>query len=68
MIDNALYAFGRELLLLLAYEAANLTYAAAATAMVAGYRQLSGRYLGSGPVFRVGHRTPRTDHAVPLFR
>nr|AGU11833.1 GGDEF domain [uncultured organism] len=43
MAGNALYAFGRELPPLLAYEAANVTYAAAGAALVAGYRRLAGR-------------------------
>lgn len=40
MVSNTLYAFGRELPPLLAYEAANITYAAAGAALVAGYRHL----------------------------
>jgi diguanylate cyclase (GGDEF)-like protein len=42
MVCNALYAFGRELPPLLAYEAANMTYAAASAALLAGYRELAG--------------------------
>lgn len=41
IVGNTLYAFGRELPPLLAYEAANVTYAAAVAAPVAGYRQLA---------------------------
>ena len=48
MAGNTLYAFGLELPPLLAYEAANITYAASSAALVAGYRLLSGR--------RVRHR------------
>lgn len=40
---NVLYAFGRELPPLLAYEAANVVYAAASAALVAGYRILWGK-------------------------
>lgn len=40
---NLLYAFGRELPPLLAYEAANILYAGAGAALVAGYRTLAGR-------------------------
>jgi diguanylate cyclase (GGDEF)-like protein len=40
---NVLYAFGRELPPLLAYEAANVAYAGAGAALVAGYRVLAGR-------------------------
>ena len=43
MAGNALYAFGRELPPLLAYEAANTVYAAAGAALVAGYRRLTER-------------------------
>jgi len=42
MVGNTLYAFGRELPPLLAYEGANVTYAAASAALVAGYRNLAG--------------------------
>jgi diguanylate cyclase (GGDEF)-like protein len=42
MAGNILYAFGRELPPVLAYEAANVTYAAATAALVAGYRILAG--------------------------
>jgi diguanylate cyclase (GGDEF)-like protein len=40
---NLLYAFGRELPHLLAYEIANLLYAGSGAALVAGYRELAGR-------------------------
>ena len=43
MAGNVLYAFGRELPPLLAYEAANVAYAGAGAALVAGYRVLAGR-------------------------
>jgi diguanylate cyclase (GGDEF)-like protein len=39
---NTLYAFGRELPPLLAYEGANVAYAAASAALVAGFRNLAG--------------------------
>ncbi len=39
---NVLYAFGRELPPLLAYEAANVVYAASGAALLAGYRILWG--------------------------
>jgi diguanylate cyclase (GGDEF)-like protein len=39
---NTLYAFGRELPPLLAYEGANVAYAAATAALVAGFRNLAG--------------------------
>jgi len=42
MVGNALYAFGRELPPLLAYEGANVTYAVASAALVVGYRKLAG--------------------------
>jgi diguanylate cyclase (GGDEF)-like protein len=42
VVCNVLYAFGRELPPLLAYEAANVTYAAASAALLAGYRELAG--------------------------
>lgn len=42
MVCNVLYAFGRELPPLLAYEAANVTYAAATAALLAGFRHLNG--------------------------
>ena len=42
MVGNVLYAFGRELPPLLAYEVANVTYAAASAALLAGYRELAG--------------------------
>jgi len=42
MVGNTLYAFGRELPPLLAYEGANATYAAATAVLVAGYRNLAG--------------------------
>lgn len=48
MVGNALYAFGRELPPLLAYEAANITYAASTAALVAGYRHLGGRRMRRG--------------------
>ncbi len=41
MVCNVLYAFGRELPPLLAYEAANITYAAASAVLLAGYRELA---------------------------
>lgn len=40
---NLLYAFGRELPHLLAYEVANLVYTGAGAALVSGYRVLAGR-------------------------
>lgn len=43
LVGNLLYAFGRELPLLLAYEVANMTYAGAGAALAAGYRQLASR-------------------------
>lgn len=43
IVGNVLYAFGRELPPLLAYEAANVFYAGAGAALVAGYRILAGR-------------------------
>ncbi|MEH6438111.1 GGDEF domain-containing protein [Massilia sp. DD77] len=46
MAGNVLYAFGRELPPVLAYEGANLAYAAAGAALVAGYRQLTGHEAG----------------------
>lgn len=46
MVGNVLYAFGRELPPVLAYEGANVSYAAASAALVAGYRQLSGCEAG----------------------
>lgn len=45
MVANTLYAFGRELPPLLAYEAANVTYSAASAALLAGYYQLSNMRL-----------------------
>jgi diguanylate cyclase (GGDEF)-like protein len=42
LIGNLLYAFGRELPPLLAYEVANMVYAGAGAALAVGYRQLSG--------------------------
>lgn len=58
MVCNVLYAFGRELPPLLAYEAANVTYAAATAALLAGFRHLNGlpRRLGNlaGGVAGVG--------------
>ena len=42
MAGHVLYAFGRELPPLLAYEAANIAYAASSAALVAGYHQLGG--------------------------
>ena len=42
MVGHVLYAFGRELPPLLAYEAANIAYAASSAALVAGYHQLGG--------------------------
>ncbi|WP_020653471.1 GGDEF domain-containing protein [Massilia niastensis] len=50
MAGNALYAFGRELPPLLAYEAANVTYAGAGAALVAGYRRLAGQPAGAWPL------------------
>jgi len=41
MVGSTLYAFGRELPPLLAYEAANVTYAAASAALVGAYRHLA---------------------------
>ena len=46
MVGNVLYAFGRELPPVLAYEGANVAYAAASAALMAGYRQLAGRDPG----------------------
>lgn len=43
LVGNLLYAFGRELPPLLAYEVANMAYAGAGAALAAGYRQLAGR-------------------------
>lgn len=43
MVCNVLYAFGRDLPAVVAYEFANLTYAAASAALLAGYRQFGGR-------------------------
>jgi diguanylate cyclase (GGDEF)-like protein len=43
MTGNVLYAFGRELPPLLAYEAANVAYTGAGAALVSGYRVLAGR-------------------------
>ncbi|HEY5801806.1 MAG TPA: GGDEF domain-containing protein, partial [Burkholderiaceae bacterium] len=40
MVGNALYAFGRELPPVLAFEAANGVYAAATAALLVGYRNL----------------------------
>jgi diguanylate cyclase (GGDEF)-like protein len=45
MVGNVLYAFGRELPPWLAYEAANIAYAAAGAALAAGYRHLGGRRM-----------------------
>jgi len=42
LVGNLLYAFGRELPPLLAYEAANMAYAGAGAALATGYRQLAG--------------------------
>ena len=42
LAGNLLYAFGRELPPLLAYEVANMAYAGAGAALAAGYRQLAG--------------------------
>lgn len=42
LVGNLLYAFGRELPPLLAYEVANMAYAGAGAALAAGYRQLAG--------------------------
>jgi diguanylate cyclase (GGDEF)-like protein len=42
MVSHTLYAFGRELPPLLAFEAANILYAASSAALVAGYRQMAG--------------------------
>ena len=41
LVGNLLYAFGRELPPLLAYEAANMAYAGAGAALATGYRQLA---------------------------
>lgn len=43
LAGNLLYAYGRELPPLLAYEVANMTYAGAGAALAAGYRQLAAR-------------------------
>jgi len=43
LAGNLLYAYGRELSPLLAYEVANMTYAGAGAALAVGYRQLAGR-------------------------
>lgn len=48
MVSHTLYAFGRELPPLLAYEAANVVYAASSAALVAGYRTLAGRRMHQG--------------------
>jgi diguanylate cyclase (GGDEF)-like protein len=48
MVSHTLYAFGRELPPLLAYEAANIVYAASSAALVAGYRNLAGRRMHQG--------------------
>ena len=42
LVGNLLYAFGRELPPLLAYEVANMAYAGAGAALAASYRQLAG--------------------------
>jgi len=42
LVGNLLYAYGRELPPLLAYEVANMAYAGAGAALAAGYRQLAG--------------------------
>jgi diguanylate cyclase (GGDEF)-like protein len=42
MASHTLYAFGRELPPLLAYEGANIVYAASSAALLAGYRNLAG--------------------------
>lgn len=42
LVGNLLYAYGRELPPLLAYEVANMAYAGAGAALAAGYRQLGG--------------------------
>ena len=49
MVCNVLYAFGRELPPLLAYEAANITYAAASAALLAGYRELASMPMRTTP-------------------
>jgi diguanylate cyclase (GGDEF)-like protein len=45
MVSNTLYAFGRELPPLLAYEFANVTYSAASAALLAGFYQMGGMRL-----------------------
>ena len=47
LVSNLLYAFGRELPPLIAYEVANMAYAGAGAALAAGYRQLAGREAGA---------------------
>lgn len=50
LVGNLLYAFGRELPPLLAYEVANMAYAGAGAALAAGYRQLAGLPARLGPL------------------
>lgn len=50
LVGNLLYAFGRELPPLLAYEVANMAYAGAGAALAAGYRQLAGLPPRIGPL------------------
>lgn len=50
LVGNLLYAFGRELPPLLAYEVANMAYAGAGAALAAGYRQLTGLPPRIGPL------------------
>lgn len=50
VLGNLLYAFGRELPPLLAYEAANMVYAGAGAALASGYRQLAARAARTVPL------------------
>lgn len=50
VLGNLLYAFGRELPPLLAYEAANMVYAGAGAALASGYRQLAARPDATAPL------------------
>ncbi|WP_306396759.1 GGDEF domain-containing protein [Telluria beijingensis] len=50
LAGNLLYAFGRELPPLLAYEVANMAYAGAGAALAAGYRQLAGLPVRLAPL------------------
>ena len=55
LVGNLLYAYGRELPPLLAYETANMSYAGAGAALAVGYRQLAGRVVRSElPLLAVG--------------